>query len=196
MPVSQTPAKSDGVRPILNSASLVLVERAMVSGCTGYGAGYHGKRTDQKCRQSHLNSDKRKLTGCAHGCQVPQAFHQAAVCLLSSATPSQPHATHSASTHLPGKPQPATSHLAPVRLQSKFSLPFSTSLFSVFPIAVTQPGSASLLGVSAFPLTGIYHTNAFRSHRARLLDSLECEEFRLNHIGYSLPFCFPLMYSG
>lgn len=37
MPVIQTSAKSDGMTPILNTASLVLLERVVVSGCTGCG---------------------------------------------------------------------------------------------------------------------------------------------------------------
>lgn len=110
---SQIPAESDRVRPILSSAFLVVERELWCQGALAMGAGYCGKRTDQKCRQSHL--DSHKITRCAHGCQLPLGIPPAvAVCLLSSATSSsQPHVTHSASTHLRGKPQPATPYPAP-----------------------------------------------------------------------------------
>lgn len=128
MPVIQTPAKADGVRPILNTASLVLVGRVVVSGCTGYGGRHGGKRMEQKCRQSHLNSQRRKLIGCAYRCQVPQALH---LLLLYAffPVPHPPHSpmrlTYSASTHRPGTPQPATPHLLPIRAEHVFLAFFS-----------------------------------------------------------------------
>lgn len=121
-------------------------------GALAMRAGYCGKRTDQKCRQTHLDSHKRKLTRCTHGCQLPLGIPPAvAVCLLSSATSSsQPHVTHSASTHLPGKPQPATP--SPASPQTTEQIPCLSQFycFVSFPLTVTQLGLA-LLAVSTFP---------------------------------------------
>lgn len=151
MPVIQTPAKADGVRPILNTASLVLVGRVVVSGCTGYGGRHGGKRMEQKCRQSHLNSHRM----CLQVSGAPGTPPPVAVCLLSSATSSsQPHATDSLCLHSEAWDAPA-SHSSPAPHQSRARFPclFQLCCCVSFPLPVTLLGSAPLVAVSTCPLT-------------------------------------------
>lgn len=107
-----------------------------------------------------------------------------AACLLSSATSSsQPHVTHSASTQLPGKPQPATPFPAPPQTTEKIPCFSQFCCFMSFPLLVTQLGSA-LLAVSTFPPTDA--SVCFRlTLKGDLTFSLKWEECRLTHIGYS-----------
>lgn len=101
-----------------------------------------------------------------------------AVCLLSSTTSSaQPHVAHSASTHGPGKPQLATPHPLPIRLQSTFSLTFSVLWFCAFPVACHHAGLCSSCGCF-YLSTDRYHISEFHTLRVRLLDEERSRNMR------------------